>query len=652
MIPRYPTTTPRHFIKSVLSCLLALFLSGALTLLPPNDLLAQPSVPDGNGLRPDAAALTQTLLNQGSRYQKAAPGERSAMIKDLIETAALRHDQMLSLMEENPGEAMMLALPASTRAALPASVQAYIEQEIDLEGTLELIDEDYADHSRQHYFLKTKESRLSLKFAAPPPTDLLTGATIRVKGMRLDNTLALSSSGSGNVKHITPAPVPSTIGELKTLVILVNFQDNPTQPYTVADVQGVVFGTVSDFYLENSYQQAWLNGDVVGWYTIPATSTVCDYSTIASAAQSAAAAAGVNLSNYAHFLYAFPQNACGWWGLSIVGGTPSHSWVNGNLELAVTAHELGHGLGLMHSHALDCGTSTIGSVLSSTYPPAPGTCFVIDYGHLVDAMGSAYPGHFNAFQKEKLGWLNYGSAPPITTVTASGTYILEAFESAGSGPKAIKILKSADPTTGAKTCYYLEARKSIGFDSFLSNTASTAGIASTVQDGVLLSLGTEGSGNTSNLLDMNPVTDTNIWQWLGNAALLPGQNFSDTTAGVSVTVEWITATQAAVKVAIGPNPPQPYQPDMAVSTDKTIYTRSQSVSIKATVTEGTFPVSKATVNFTIKKASGAFVTGKATTDVNGVATYQFRLKQQDPTGTYEVDASALSSTASTDFSVQ
>ncbi len=41
-----------------------------------------------------------------------------------------------------------------------------------------------------------------------------------------------------------------------------NFQDNPVQPYTPATAQSVM-GTTSSFFLENSYQQAWLTG-VVG----------------------------------------------------------------------------------------------------------------------------------------------------------------------------------------------------------------------------------------------------------------------------------------------------------------------------------------------------------------------------------------------------
>jgi hypothetical protein len=78
-------------------------------------------------------------------------------------------------------------------------------------------------------------------------------------------------------------PLPNTFGAQSTLVILVNFQDAPTnQPYTLAAAQSVVFGPVNNFILENSYQQTWLTGDVVGWYTIPLSSTTCNLSSIAA----------------------------------------------------------------------------------------------------------------------------------------------------------------------------------------------------------------------------------------------------------------------------------------------------------------------------------------------------------------------------------
>ena len=64
-------------------------------------------------------------------------------------------------------------------------------------------------------------------------------------------------------------------------------------------------------------------------------STVCDTTTLATLAKAAAQGAGATLENYSRFLYAFPSNACTWWGLGSVGGNPSQAWVNGDMALEV-----------------------------------------------------------------------------------------------------------------------------------------------------------------------------------------------------------------------------------------------------------------------------------------------------------------------------
>src|SRR3989454_5276368 len=149
------------------------------------------------------------------------------------------------------------------------------------------------------------------------------------------------------------------------------------------------------------------------------------------------------------------NSGCGYSGMAQIGGP--NVWINGNLELKVVGHELGHVLGLYHSHALECGATTLGT-----------NCSVWEYGDVLDIMGNTAAGHFNAFQKERLGWLGYGVSPPITTVQGGGTYALDPYEADGSGANALKILQSTDPTTGKKTWYYVEYRQAIGFDNFLS----------------------------------------------------------------------------------------------------------------------------------------------------------------------------------------
>jgi hypothetical protein len=493
-----------------------------------------------------AQSLTQTLVGLNARYQVARPAERVRLAGQLLATAASRHRVLASLVENDPGEVLRVALPPALRAGLPSAVRAYVEAETALEGTLLVLHEDSPAGGRYRYFLESAAGRYSLHFATHPPMHLLTGARVRVTGVQVDGTLALSS-GSTSVQTLAAAPVPNTFGAQKTLVILVNFQDNPTEPYTLSDAQGVVFGTTSNFLLESSYQQTWLSGDVVGWYTIPLASTTCNSGSIATYAEAAATAAGVNPSAYTHRIYAFPPNvACGFGGAATVGGDPSRSWINGpgNMALGTVGHELGHNLGLLHSHSLVCdGTTMVGA------------CTTLEYGDGLDIMGWSAAGHFNAFQKERLGWLNYGGSPPITTVTASGTYLLAPYESTETTPKALKLLKRTDPTTGTREWYYVEFRQAIGFDSYLATVAGPYQLlSSNILSGVEIRWGSEASADSSRLLDMTPgsvdpytgVVDL----YTNDPALTVGNSFSDPDAGVTVTVTSVDSTEAGLSVTL------------------------------------------------------------------------------------------------------
>lgn len=415
--------------------------------------------------------------------------------------------------------------------------QASQRAEAQFEGELEVHFEDRATSARLLHFLNVGAQQLRLEFAGPPP-DLPTGTRVRARGRLENGTLSLSAeSQSLQVLALANA---NTFGEQRTIVILVNFQDNPSTPYTWASAHTVTFGATSDFFRENSYGQTFLTGDVFGWFTIPTTSTTCDTSKIATMAEQAAAAAGANLASYSRRIYAFPNtSACSFWGRGSVGGLPSRSWINGSYALKVVAHELGHNFGDYHSRSQPCDANG---------------CSTVEYGDSHDVMGNPSSGHLNAFQKERLGWLNYGSSPSIRNVTGSGSYTLDPYEFAdGPNPKALRILKSID-SYGRRTWYYIEQRVRLGFDG-------------SITPGILVHTGSEASGNSSDLIDMQPSTAT------FDAVLDVGQTFSDPAAGLWITTVLADAIGAVVDVNYAGAPCVTGTPTVSVTPSSPLWTQ-------------------------------------------------------------------------------
>lgn len=526
-----------------------------LALSSANTVLAAPASTEGgretslgaaqNSKIARAEKLSLDLPGMNASYRAATASEKSARLQAIIAAAAERRTLLASIIERNPGAVLRMALPSKVRSGMPTQAHAYLEQSQQLQGELEVRIEDHPDgKARQRHFLNIAGQKVALHFASVPPA-LQTGATLKVRGVLVGDSMALesdetslallTSDGTAGTAAVSTATLADTLGEQRTLVVLVNFQNDPTnRPWTTTGARDMVFGTVSEYMRENSYGQTWLNGDVSGWHTIAQDNTVCDSDKLATLANQAAAAAGFDLAAYRRFIYVYPMvSSCGWSGMSTVGGNPSKSWINGKFNLMTVAHELGHAFGLAHSHALECGSTTLGS-----------SCQIYEYGDHFDIMGNYTTGHFSAFQKGMLGWLGSGASPDITTVQSGGTYALEPYESLSFGTKALRVPKGIDPITGAQAWYYLEFRQALGADSFLAGNTN-------ILNGVLTHSGVDNDRNSHYQLDTTPASKSYGWDDWEDTAIAVGASYTDTGSGVTLRTVSASASGASVSVDFG-----------------------------------------------------------------------------------------------------
>jgi hypothetical protein len=323
----------------------------------------------------------------------------------------------------------------------------------------------------------------------------------------------------------------------RVAVVLFNFSNDASQPINATQAKDLVFsGTASTnaYYKEISYGVRSLvgvrdaTGDVFGWYTIDAVNTNCVYQDWGTAARAKALAAGVDLSTYDHVIHYFPRAAsCQFSGVGQLPG--KYNWINASGSQTI-AHELGHNFGVHHASSYRCVNGGVGVTIG-------GTCTANEYGDPFDVMGSRYR-HVNAYQKEKLGFLE---AVNIQTVTATGSFALAPLEQKATGLQVLRF-----PIPGTSDVYYVEYRQPFGFDSF----ASTDPVA----NGVLIhriTIPTRGVLQTK-LLDNAPATTS-----FTDAALLVGKTFTDAAANVSFTLTARTATSASVQVTLNGTPPDP-----------------------------------------------------------------------------------------------
>ena len=216
-------------------------------------------------------------------------------------------------------------------------------------------------------------------------------------------------------------------GQQKILVIV-------TGPATTDEANNIL-NLLTEYYTENSNCKLVFHGDVAGPYSCSdeRSNRYASFSFVGLVEDS------FDLRNYDRIIiydkcrpHPFDvstlgkitvptKNGYAHVSISEAVGTTSES------SKAVTAHELGHGIGLLHSSQ---DTDVMNPLIYQTW-------------------------HVNAIQKEDEGWFD---KTQMQTVTQSGRFVLTPLESASAGLKVLRI-------PSGEEFVYVEFRQPIGFDS-------------------------------------------------------------------------------------------------------------------------------------------------------------------------------------------
>ncbi len=430
-------------------------------------------------------------------------------------------------------EIQQIAPPSAARKA------ARVANAVQVEGTLVIAHADDFATGNSHYFYHVRDDagHITVLGVASVPTELRGGMRVSVSGqIAADSsslkpeTITILSAPAGLVEKSGTLASPTTN---KVLVIMANFNNTAAPAFTAAQAQQVMstnaYG-VANFYSDASYGQQQLAVTVTStWVTMNLAAT-CSYTNIAPAAETAAAALSptYNASNYNFVVYVFPSQSCGWAGLAYVGN-PHKAFINGtnSFNTKTVGHEMGHNFGLLHAGSLSCGSgASIG-----------GNCSAAEYGDPFGTMANSHVMHFNAAQKSILNWIPASSVK--THTSGSVNYTLTPIEMAGGSTYAIKI-----PTGSSSRTYWLEYRQPLGFDSPSNPAANFSWSSNGAQVRVSGPFEWSAGADDTEVLDMNP---NSIPGW-GDAALLVGQNYVDSTYGVNITVTGASASALTVNV--------------------------------------------------------------------------------------------------------
>lgn len=516
---------------------------------------------------------TQVIINANSglislrdSYKSSSILTRGLYKNSLLNKAASRKARMLQLIKNQPDKFLLYSMPKNLQESMPSEIQTNIEKEMTISGDLVIYQSDDFKNkiSNSSYELEVnQDKKYSLYFTDQKP-NIKTGSKVKVKGVALDNLMALDTStqsipNSIQVISTTTQDIVTT-GIRKTAVIMINFQNNTSQPYTNDYIREKTFTgsqSVNAFYKENSYNNLSIqgklrtDGDIFGYYTIPYNiGSTCATTVWSNASRQMATNAGVDLTGYDSTIYAFnvTPSTCSsdggqWAGVAELGG--DEVWIMGSYYYpGVVSHEIGHNIGFMHANGYNCKDP------SGNWVPLSTNCTSQEYADFHDDMGFGYnqAGSFAAARKIAAGWL------PTTNeqlVNQSGIYDIYPLETASQNIQNLKINWSKDNQQTLTKYLQLEYRVPSSSEPY-------------EQQGVYLREVDVATGTTfsTNII--------NAWANLvvGRDYLMAGTPLVDPVRNITFNLISTDSQKARVEITFGPEPCNYYNPAVIITPER------------------------------------------------------------------------------------